>query len=110
MGFSVEFRMDGKAIFPVAIDGKILSAPDTFNPVVGDRIYADHLKPWGKSPGPAEIGTMDLFVTGVEWRLRLVGVSGDGGEPQYDLVLRVTISSEAPSERQSRRAHVDRKK
>jgi hypothetical protein len=60
-----------------------------------------------------EIGTMDLYVTGVEWRLRFAGdAMVSHHHPQYELVMRVTIAamssdtSDAPGGRPSRpRAH-----
>lgn len=108
MTYPVEFRMDGKALFPVRINGMTLTAPDTFRPEVGDQMYADHVKE--TALGELEqIANMNLFVTGVEWRLRMAGGLTSQAQAQYELVMRVTLSSEVPSARTSRRVHVDKK-
>jgi len=114
MTFPVEYRFDAKEEILVRdvdarvlrIDGVTLSAPDTFRPQVGDRIYADYAK--RGDTGDLELGTMDLYVTGVEWRLRAPGELTT--LPQYEMVMRVTLSSEAPSGRVSRRRAVTKKK
>lgn len=110
MTFPVEIRMDPRAVFPLkSIDGAALMAPDTFAPAVGDRIDADYLS---QACGPADapqISTMNLYVVAVQWRVRIAaaGYQTFNAQPQYELVLRMTISSEPPSEYRARQVHDD---
>ncbi len=107
MTFQVEFHTDDAA-FPIVLSGVTLTAPDSFTPEVGTRIHADHIP--SVKPGEramVDIGSMNLYVTEVEWRLRLV-VTGpiSGQPPQYEMVMRVTLSTQAPAPT----ARVSRKK
>jgi hypothetical protein len=82
-----------------------LTAPDSFAPVVGDQIYVDHLKPPSEDESApregGEIGVMNLTVCGVEWRLRIAGGhvldARLGEQPQYELVMCVTLTCDPPS-------------
>jgi hypothetical protein len=93
MSTPVRFRMSSTSVLKVPLHAVVVQAPDSFRPVIGDKIYLDYLKDGGGA-------ILDTYVVAVEWNLEF---QKPGCNTGYDLVMRVTLSTDKPPPPEQRR-------
>jgi hypothetical protein len=85
----VRLQMSPGAVFQYPIDGVAFDAPDSFRPILGDRVTIDNIR-----GVDGVMRGLDVYVAAVEWRLMMEDTKSSVWT--FDSILVLTVSSDAP--------------